>query len=358
MIGYYVHHVGRGHLSRAAAIAEHLAGRGETVTGLSSLDRPPGWIGEWIVLPRDDDQIGPAAPHGAGDVDDEADAGGRLHWVPLGNAGLRDRMAAVSAWIAAARPSVVVSDVSVEVALLARLHGVAVATVVLPGRRDDAAHQLGFAVSSALLSAWPESAHGMLHGLDEAASRKHVRVGAISRFSATLPEDIPIATSSTVGSGRRRVLVLNGRGGAEFDVGALQRARARTPQWEWSVVGGASGEWVDDPWPRIRAADVVVTHAGQNAIAEIAAARRPAVVMAQDRPHDEQRHTAAALQRGGWPVVLIESEAAADWAAVLSAAGALDGDTWSTWNDGGGARRAADTIADIARDVRERGSAG
>ena len=342
MIGYYVHHVGQGHLSRATAIAGRLAERGESVVVLSSLPRPSTWSGEWVTLARDDARAAPSTP------DADADAGGRLHWVPLGDAGLRARMADLSAWIAVAAPSVVVSDVSVEVALLARLHGVAVVTIALPGRRDDAAHQLGFAVSSAIISAWPETAVGMVQGLDESAARKHVRVGAISRFPPHRGPELG-AASARDGSARRRVLVLNGRGGAEFDVGELQRVREQTPQWDWDILGGASGEWVDDPWPRIRAAHVIVTHAGQNAIAEIAAARRPAVVIAQDRPHDEQHHTAAALRAGEWPAVVIGSDDGPDWTAGLTAAAALDGEAWSSWNDGDGARRAADVIAEVAR---------
>ena len=51
MIGYYVHHVGAGHLNRARAVAL----RAEvTVTGLSSLPMPADWPGPWVQLERDD----------------------------------------------------------------------------------------------------------------------------------------------------------------------------------------------------------------------------------------------------------------------------------------------------------------
>ena len=88
VIGYYVHHHGTGHLHRAMTVAPHLA---EPVTGLSSLPRPEAWAGPWIELPRDDSAAPYPAPTTA--------AQGRLHWVPLGDAGLRARMAAISAWI-------------------------------------------------------------------------------------------------------------------------------------------------------------------------------------------------------------------------------------------------------------------
>ena len=54
MIGYYVHHVGRGHVHRAQALSEVLRRRGHAVTGLSSLERLAGWRCDWHVLPRDD----------------------------------------------------------------------------------------------------------------------------------------------------------------------------------------------------------------------------------------------------------------------------------------------------------------
>lgn len=45
----------------------------------------------------------------------------------------------------------------------------------------------------------------------------------------------------------------------------------------------------------------VVTHADQNALAEVAAVRRPAIVVPRQRPHDEQTTAAAVLDTGRWP---------------------------------------------------------
>ena len=41
VVGYYVHHVGSGHRHRAEVLAARLAHDGISVTGLSSLPRPP-----------------------------------------------------------------------------------------------------------------------------------------------------------------------------------------------------------------------------------------------------------------------------------------------------------------------------
>ncbi|GAB2870075.1 glycosyltransferase [Nocardioides pacificus] len=339
MIGWYVHHQGHGHLHRARAVAEVLAARGESVTGLSSLARPAGWAGEWVQLARDD--VG--SPR-------DVSAGGRLHWVPLGDPGLRERSAAVSAWIDRAAPEVMVVDVSVEVALLARLHGVPVVSVVLPGDRRDAAHRLGYDVSSALVALWPAEAEGMVVGpgdltgvpggvLGGVLGGAIHHVGALARYPVVSDSETGRAPRSGT---RRQVVVLHGSGGGGLSPQTLETARAQTPDWDWTVLGGPGG-WVADPWPVITAADVVVTHAGQNALAEVAAARRPAVVVPQERPHREQRTTAGALAAGGWPVVVEPVFPVDGWAARLAAAAALDGTRWERWCDG----RAADRFADI-----------
>lgn len=348
MIGYYIHHVGRGHLRRAQAIAEHLAA---PVTGLSSLPRPAAWRGGWVQLALDH---GAARPDGAATPDGaphDPQAGGGLHWAPLGHVGLRGRMAAISAWIEHARPRLVVVDVSVEVALLARLHGVRVASVVQPGERGDPAHKLGHQVSTVLLAAWPQGAAGMASGLDPWTEARIEAVGAVSAQPiSTRPSWAQAASSSSAPSatahGRPRVLVLAGAGGSGFAESDLARAQSQTAGWRWDVIGGARGRWVHDVATLLRAATVVVAHAGQGALADVSAARTPAIVIPQARPHAEQLHTARHLERSGrYPAVVRWDFPHAGWQELLDRAASLDGGAWSLWNDGGGAARAAAAIA-------------
>jgi hypothetical protein len=303
VIGYYVHHQGRGHLHRAAALAREID---EEVVGLSSLPAPPGWPGRWLELERDDGSSR------------DVTAGGRLHWAPAGDPGLSRRMGQLSAWLDAARPRLVVVDVSVEVALLTRLHGVRVVTVMQPGRRDDAAHLLGYDVADRLVAFWPPSAtRELLPGLPDRVLGRVSAVGALSRY--------PVADPAPRPPGPPRAVVLSGAGGGDLSV-------APVDGWDWTVLGRSS--WSEDPRGALATADVVVTHAGQNAVAEVAALRRPAVVVAQDRPHDEQRVTAAVLRTGPWPV-----------ADDLEDAATLDGAGWAAWCDGGAAARFAQLVA-------------
>ncbi|QEC47909.1 UDP-N-acetylglucosamine--N-acetylmuramyl-(pentapeptide) pyrophosphoryl-undecaprenol N-acetylglucosamine transferase [Baekduia soli] len=329
MIGYYIHHQGDGHVSRATAVALELS-RHETVTGLSSRPRPPDWIGPWIRLAPDDD---PAATSAT-----DPTASGALHWAPTRHDGLRERMARIAGWVQRHRPRLVVVDVSVEVCLLVRTMGVPVVVVGMPGTRDDPPHQLAFRIASAIITPWPAWADPMT-GAEDWTAKTHA-VGAMSRFDQRAVSRGRCDPSD----GRRRVLVLSGRGGTQLDIAAIAAAQRATPDWAWTILGPPGGRWIDDPWSLLCAADVVVTHAGQNAIADVAAARRPAIVIPQPRPHDEQRATAQVLERAGLAIVEPVWAQPDRWPALLAAADRLGGMRWERWSSGRGARRAAAAI--------------
>ncbi|GAA3223429.1 hypothetical protein GCM10017691_10420 [Pseudonocardia petroleophila] len=325
MIAYYVHHQGSGHVRRAAAIA---AATRTPVVGLSSRPRPDGWAGEWVELPDD-----------AGGAVEDVTAGGVLHWAPRRHPGLRMRMRAVSEVVARAR--LVVVDVSVEVSLLARLHGVPVVVLAQPGERTDRAHRLAYDLADRLLAPWPERPSD---GWPAAWTAKTVHLGALSRFDGH-----PVPPPGDP----RRVLVLWGSGGLDVSAADLAAAAAATPDRHWVVAGppGSAGPpnltwlgWVDDVWAELSGAGVVVTHAGQNALAEVAAARRPAVVVPQRRPHGEQEATGRALARAGVAVTAWPDPA--QWPALLDRAG--DGSAWTGWSTGDGAARAAAVLDELA----------
>lgn len=324
MIGFYAHHQGDGHLTRATAIAAHLR---TPVTLLSARPAPAAWTGPSVLLERDDEP----APGRDADVT----AGGALHWAPLRHDGLRGRMAQLAAWIAAQRPRLLVADVSVEVALLARLMGTPVVVMGQPGRRDDPPHRLAYTVATAVLAPWPAWADP----LQAPGVRPH-RVGAFSRFDGRATTAWP--------PGGRRVLVLGGRGGTALTRDDLDAAQRATPGWAWASLGPPAGRWVEDPWPLLCGADVVVTHAGANALAEVAAARRPAVVVPQPRPHDEQQHVADALDAAGLAVVARGWPAPDAWPALLERATAVGGMRWARWAPGDGAARAAAFVEELA----------
>lgn len=278
-----------------------------------------------VKLPRDDqeDRVMEPTAHGA------------LHWAPHHHNGFRERMKAISHWIDAARPAAVVTDISVEVATFVRLLGVPVIVVALPGKRFDAPHALVHRLADHIIAAWPRELY--LPPWLQPHAAKTSFVGGISRYDGRAVP--PVRPPDDVGA---RVLVLSG---ADDDFGGrLDECAAACPGTTWTAIGGANSAWVEDPWPQICAADIVITHAGQSAVADVAAARRRAVVIAQPRPYDEQPATATVLRRHRLATVARQWPDVRAWPGLIAHAEASDPEKWSRWEVSGAASRAARAV--------------
>ncbi|WBP92751.1 glycosyltransferase [Mycolicibacterium neoaurum] len=323
MIGYYVHQHGYGHLARALSITERMT---RPVTVLTSREVPQdNPFTDVIALPRDD----------TADTVHEPTAHGALHWAPHFDTGYTARMNAIAAWVRDARPEAMVVDVSVEVATFARLLGVPVVVIALPGHRTDAPHALVHTLADRIIAAWPRELRvpEWLRPHDH----KTVYVGGISRFDGR-----PVPPHATKGN----VVVLSGAGGIDV----AQSAGTESADWTW--LGGQHGDWISDPWPHLVGADVIITHAGQNSIADTAAARRPAIVIPQRRPFGEQHTTATVLDRHGLAAIAFEWPAPEGWGELIRRAYGIGGEQWQRWRVHGAAGRAAAAIEETARACR------
>ncbi|WP_202879735.1 glycosyltransferase [Ornithinimicrobium pratense] len=154
-------------------------------------------------------------------------------------------------------------------------------------------------------------------------------------------------------------MVLWGQGGDPLSAEDIDGARAATPGWEWTVRGGGFPPAADLA-AELCAADVVVTHAGQGSVADVAWARRPAVVLAQPRPYEEQAATVHALDRLGLAAVGYGWPRDHRWPELLEQALGRGGEGWSAWG-ADGAVQAAARLEDLARrlspgDARRRAS--
>ncbi|WP_293339474.1 glycosyltransferase [Mycobacterium sp.] len=287
-----------------------------------------------MKLPRDDQ---------AGQVS-EPTAHGALHWAPHHDAGLTARMNEVARWVADARPEAFVTDVSVEIAAFVRLLGVPVIVMALPGQRIDAPHRLAHHLADHIIASWPQDVYAPPWLRAHAAKTSYV--GGISRFDGRADNAAHYARKR-LSDGETRVLVLGGAGnsfGSELD-----NCAQACPGTTWTTLGGADGRWTADPWPQICGADVIVTHAGQSSVADVAMARRPAVVIPSPRPFHEQRATAAMLRRGKLATVAIQWPDAQRWPRLLARALASDPQRWRRWQVEGAAARAAKTIESTAQ---------
>lgn len=249
-------------------------------------------------------------------------------------------MQAIARWVADARPEAVVVDVSVEVATFVRLLGVPVIVMAQPGKRVDAPHLLVYRLADHIIAPWPRE-------LCEppwlrSYAHKTGYVGGISRFEGRRAPDGEAGDRPTV-------LVLGGAGGSGLDADAVQAMAAGNPAYRWTSLGVPGGPWTPDPWPQICAADVVVGHGGQGCVADIAAAEKPAVIIPQTRPFDEQRMTARVLRQHRLAVVATKWPAARAWPALLAHARSADTTRWQRWQVRGAAARAATAIEETAQ---------
>ena len=338
-IGYYVHHHGEGHRQRALQIARAAPGRFVLLgTGLA------GAAGDVDLIDLPDDRMtGAAAFDGRDGAADRPDA---LHYAPLDHDGIRRRVATLAAWIAEARPALMVVDVSVEVAMLARLASVPTVCVRLNGDRGDAPHLEAFRGATALLCPYAEA-------LDDPGTPRWVR-----RKTLYAPGLAPPAASGDAVPGR--MLVVVGRGGQAAAVGQLSEAARAWPAWTWRVAGPVSGPDIDLPpnlsllgWTgavsqEIARAEVVIGGAGNGLVTAVMAADRPFICLPEPRPFDEQLSAACCLETVGAAVVETTWPEPGDWGPLVDRARAIPSLARRRLADPHGPERTATRLVDLA----------
>jgi UDP-N-acetylglucosamine:LPS N-acetylglucosamine transferase len=88
----------------------------------------------------------------------------------------------------------------------------------------------------------------------------------------------------------------------------------------------------------------VITHAGQSCVADVAAARRPVIVIPQRRPFNEQHATAETLHRHRLALTTCHWPDARSWRELIARAQGSDPSRWERWRTAGAAARAAEAI--------------
>lgn len=148
-IGYFVHHQGRGHAERAAAIVNALPDT-RPVTLFCARDDIFPALGAHIGI-----QTIPSlfeAPADAPPALANARTPGTLHCAPLGWGSITHAVATIAHWFDGARPALFVTDVSAELAQLARIASVPCISVLQHGQRDDPGHMAAYESAIGILA--------------------------------------------------------------------------------------------------------------------------------------------------------------------------------------------------------------
>lgn len=342
-IGYYVHHQGVGHWQRACAIAAALDRPCTLIGTLAGIDtaEAPG-----PVLDLPDDRL----DDGFGGQDGEAERPHALHYAPLAHPGIRTRMARIAAWAAETDPLLLVVDVSVEVALFARLLSLPTLVFRLAGTRTDLPHLEAFRSADRLIAPFPAALEA--EGVPDWVRAKTDYAGFLGRPVAQRP-------GADKGAGGPIVVVFGrgGDGGALADLAAAARA---VPERDWHVLGPVTGEgerpanlhlhgWVADADAWIARAGLVVGGAGDGVVAAVAARAKRFLCLPEERAYGEQIEKARALARLGAAIVHEGWPEAALWPGLVRAGLALDPGAIAALSDPHAIRHAAALIERHAR---------
>ena len=340
-IGWYVHHQGAGHLQRARAVAAHLK-RPCTIigtladfdtTGLDVLDLP------------DDRPLGEGA--GFGGIDGEAERPEAFHYAPLRHPGLRSRMARIAAWVERTDPALIVVDVSVEVALFARLLSVPTVVVRLAGERTDQPHLEAFRSASRVLAPFPAE-------LESPGTPDWVR--AKTFHAGFLGGGRPTETAEG-----RDIVVVFGKGGEGGDLSSLAAAARAVPERAWHVLGPFAGEgdippnlhlhgWVADVGAFVAKAALLVGGGGDGLVALAAAQGKRFLCLPEARAYGEQTEKAEALRQLGAALVRPSWPSAGEWPGLVRDALALDPAIIAGLHDPAGLARCAAFLDALAEE--------
>ena len=304
--GYFVHHQGRGHAERCAAVVHALPS-----------DRPVT-----IFCARDD--IFPVLPATVSVIlipslfeprGDEAGAmdhlptPSTLHCAPLGWPGIRKAMATITAWFDTADPELMICDVSAEIAQLSRICSVPHVKILQHGDRSDSGHRAAYDGAAGLLApygrvlAQPEWTAEML--------AKTCFAGGLG-VDVRLPERELARQRIGVDAGEEMILVLSGAGGDGFAQAPIGVGARTLPGARWITVGKVARDWhatepgnvehrgwVENVADYVAAADLVIASTGNTTCQQILAAGRPWLAVPEWRYFDEQHRKADALAAAG-----------------------------------------------------------
>ncbi len=326
--GYFVHHQGRGHAERCAAIAHALpAERPLTIFCARDDIFPPLPAQARIVrIPSLFEATGDEAT-----TMDWVPTPATLHCAPLGWPGIRQAMATISGWFASADPALMICDVSAEIAQLSRICSVPHVKILQHGDRGDAGHRAAYDGAAGLLAAF----HADLAQPDwDTGMRARTCFAGGLGVDTHVPDRVEARARIGVEADGEFVLVLSGGGGGGFGQAPLGIGARSRPASRWITIGPVVRDWhateprniehrgwVDNPADYVAAADLVIASTGNTTCQQILAAARPWLAIPEWRYFDEQHRKADALAAAGVACVRPHLPSSADaWGDAIAEA--------------------------------------
>ena len=302
--GYFVHHQGRGHAERCAAVVNALPEARPVHIFCARDDIFPPLRNNVTVqkLPSLFEARGDE-PRGAALLDTPD----TTHCAPVGWSGIREAMAAMAQFFAAEAPELMIVDVSAEVAQLARICSVPHVKILQHGDRSDVGHCAAYDGAAGLLAPF----HADLAQESWSAWAEKIHYAPGLGVNVSLPDPEEARTTLKLGK-RPMALVVCGGGGNGISEAALGVAARSYPQMDWITIGEVQRDWhatlppnlihkgwVENAPDYIAAADLVISSTGNTTCAQVLTAAKPWIVVPEWRYFDEQVEKARALGKAG-----------------------------------------------------------
>lgn len=359
-IGYFVHHQGRGHAERAAAIANELIGMRPVTL----------FCAKPTIFPSLDPRVNVVdIPSLFGPSGDEAPmltalpAPSTVHCAPIGWPGIREAMAIIANWFCETNPALFITDVSAELGQFARLCSVPHVAVLQHGERTDPAHMAAYESAVGLLAPYSvdlEQSDRMAWMKDKTHYAPGVGINCPnipSRETARDRLDLP--------DDREIVCVVGGGGGQGTPTAPLTLGARDDAQSLWVTIGEVRSEWhetppgnllhkgwVNNPMDWIAAADRIVSSCGNTTVHSVLAAGKPWVVVPEWRYFDEQVCKAEVLDREGLAAVSRQWPSHADaWRKLWDAASRVQPSNQARFVNENAAKDAAHWLDDLATNL-------
>ena len=356
-IGYFVHHQGRGHAERAAAIANALVRRRPVTLFCAKPSIFPTLDANIAIIeiPSLFEPTGREAP-----AMDALPMPATTHCAPIGWPSITAATARIVRWFADARPALFITDVSAELAQLARLCSIPHISVLQHGNRTDAGHVAAYEGAVGLLAPY----HVRLEQSDRPSwmrARTHYAPG-VGIDSSAMPTRSAARQALGLDEGADIVLVVAGGGGEGTPSAPLTLGARCEPDTQWITIGQVHTAWhetppgnldhrgwVDNPHVWIAAADRIMSSAGNTTVHMALAANKPWVVIPEWRYFDEQLCKADVLAREGLAAVASLWPSHADaWREIWARAMSLERSTQTRMVAPDAARSVAVWIDDLA----------
>ena len=257
------------------------------------------------------------------------------------------------------QPDLLVSDVGLEASILGRMCGIPVIYARQHGKRWDKGHLLAYEWACSLYA--PFSLEMEQTDCPDWIREKTFYSGGFCRFSEreSFREALPtsaVKPPDSYKSNKPNVLVMTGFGGTEITPEKLSAAAASTPQWQWHLLGKTAlvkgvdcHGVVEDVWPYLCHADLVIANAGHNAVMEIGAAGVPAIFIPAERPFDEQLCKVKVLHNLGLGIISQGWPSPDEWNGLWKRSHKQDRSQWKRFQDVSAPRKIAEHIVEIAR---------